>query len=239
MKNNNKFWDSEVKAGYYDIVLKNGLKKNKGIQSNYHNITFNEVFQRIFNSNKNLDYACGPGTFNGLYFKKLSCGYDISRQQIEYASKNYSSFNSIFTNNKTEVNQNAPFESITVIGLIEFLTDSEIIDEINYLYELLTTEGKLIITTPNYNNLFKFIMKIRYIFGNINYEDQTINKFNLKKIKNLLNETKFAQVRVEKIVSVGLVFSIFSHKIGIFMENLIRKYFLLNSGFILIVELKK
>lgn len=239
MKNKNKFWDSKVKSGYYDIVLKNGLKKNKGIQSNYHNLTFTKVLQRIVNSNKNLDYACGPGTFNGLYFKKLSIGYDISRKQINYANKKYSSLNLIFTNNKSEVNLNAPFESITVIGLIEFLTDSEIIDEIDYLYELLTTNGKLILTTPNYNNIFRFIMKIRYIFGNINYEDQTINKFNSKRIKNLMSETKFTQVRVEKIVNVGFIFSIFSHKIGTFIENVIRKYFLLKSGFILIVELKK
>ena len=37
------FWDKVLPADYYDRVLNNGLAKNRGIQSNWHNITFLKV----------------------------------------------------------------------------------------------------------------------------------------------------------------------------------------------------
>ena len=37
------FWRNEIKEGYYDKILINGLDQNKGIQANWHNITFQKV----------------------------------------------------------------------------------------------------------------------------------------------------------------------------------------------------
>ena len=55
----NNFWESELEAGYYDKVLEEGLKKNKGIQANWHNITQLYVRKYIKNDSNHLDYACG------------------------------------------------------------------------------------------------------------------------------------------------------------------------------------
>ena len=34
------FWDDILPSNYYDKNLKIGLRKNRGIQSNWHNLTF-------------------------------------------------------------------------------------------------------------------------------------------------------------------------------------------------------
>ena len=54
----NNFWESELEAGYNDKVLEEGLKKNKGIQANWHNKTQLYVRKYIKNDSNHLDYAC-------------------------------------------------------------------------------------------------------------------------------------------------------------------------------------
>ena len=81
----NDFWESTLESGYYDKVLSEGLKKNKGIQPNWHNITFLHIKKYIKNNHKHLDFACGPGTFIGRYVTAQSIGVDIASAQIEYA----------------------------------------------------------------------------------------------------------------------------------------------------------
>ena len=40
----NEFWIEDLEAGYYDKALNNGLRKKRGIQSNWHNTTFKNLF---------------------------------------------------------------------------------------------------------------------------------------------------------------------------------------------------
>ena len=37
------FWDKILPADYYDDIYNSGLSKNRGIQSNWHNITFLKI----------------------------------------------------------------------------------------------------------------------------------------------------------------------------------------------------
>ena len=71
----NEFWIEDLEAGYYDKVLNNGLRKKRGIQSNWHNTTFKKVSDHIKNE-VHLDYACGPGTFTGIYTNSKSICVD-------------------------------------------------------------------------------------------------------------------------------------------------------------------
>ena len=96
--------------------------KKRGLQSNYHP-HLKKFPQRIISSQHNLDYACGPGTLLGKYFKSRNgIGYDTSKKQIEFALRKYKSSVNNFTYDIEVVNKNSPYESITVLGLIEFLT---------------------------------------------------------------------------------------------------------------------
>ena len=86
----NKFWDDELPASYYDDNLISGLNKNRGIQANWHNITFQKVKSLMPQTGKLLDYACGPGSLIGNYLNLDSVGVDISINQINVANSKYS-----------------------------------------------------------------------------------------------------------------------------------------------------
>ena len=47
----NNFWQDQIPSGYYDEILLKGLNTGRGIQSNWHNITFLEVSMTAFVSN--------------------------------------------------------------------------------------------------------------------------------------------------------------------------------------------
>ena len=52
-------------------------------------------------------------------------------------------------------------------------------------------------------------------------------------------ETGFNEIKIKKIVNLGILPSIFSRKLGLIVENLIGKIFSNCFGFILIAEAKK
>ena len=81
------FWDEQFPHDYYDKNLLKGLSINRGLQSNWHNITFLLVKKNIKTNANHLDYACGPGSFIGLYLENNCIGVDISKKQIEYAKE--------------------------------------------------------------------------------------------------------------------------------------------------------
>ena len=85
----NNFWTDILEPGYYDKVLLNGLNKKRGIQANWHNLTFTYISQFLNPGKKHLDYACGPGTLIGNYSFSESVGVDISDKQINFAKKKY------------------------------------------------------------------------------------------------------------------------------------------------------
>ncbi len=239
MQEKDNFWEDNFEPGYYDIILNSGLDKKRGLQSNYHHLTLKEVSTRIISSQHNLDYACGPGTLIGKYFKSKGIGYDVSKKQIEFALRKYKSSLNNFTYDIKEVNKNSPYETITVLGLIEFLTPEESVELINYFYELLQPKGKLIITTPNYKLSMKTILKTFYILGHKNYSVITKSKYTKKSLENLLNETKFNKFEVDKILNLGIFASVFSHKIGEAFEKILRKTFNWSLGLLLIAEVEK
>lgn len=239
MQEKNNFWEDSFEPGYYDIILNSGLDKKRGLQSNYHHLTLKEVSTRIISSQHNLDYACGPGTLLGKYFKSKAIGYDVSKKQIEFALRKYKSSVNNFTYDIEVVSKNSPYESITLIGLIEFLTPKESVELINHFYELLEPKGKLIITTPNYKLSMNTMLKILYILGHKNYSLITKSKFTKKTLENLFKETKFNKFKVDKILTLGIFVSIFSHKLGEAFEKILRKIFNSNLGLLLIAELEK
>lgn len=216
------FWEENLDPGYYDKILETGLSKRKGIQSFWHNTTFNLVKNYIGKSTKHLDFACGPGSFTGRYLETYSLGFDISSNQIDYARIKFSSKNNCnFVNEKTIVTKQAPYDTITVLGLIEFLDDKEVVHLIDELYSLLNNGGKLIMTTPNYQLPMKILIYFTSNFGKIDYNTTFINKFNVKKIEKILLETNVNNFTISKYMNVGIVFSLFSHQFG----NLIQEFF--------------
>ena len=232
----NKFWE-ELPSGYYDLILKKGLDKNRGIQANWHNITFLEVRKNIDNTKNHLDYACGPGTFIGLYDLPNSTGVDISEKQINYALDKYSNLGDFRVINKEEL-KNSKFDVISIIGLFEFIDDQEIKNLINFLSQILNDDGKILITTPNYGGFMIILEKLLNLFGPINYKNQHINRLNKKRLLNLLKETEFKKIKIKKFLNLSVFTSLVNIKLAIKLENYISKLFRNFFGFILLIELK-
>lgn len=237
MKN---FWENKIPIGYYDLIVRKGLENNRGIQACWHNLTYIKTSQIIYGSKEHLDYACGPGTLIGNYTKSNSLGVDISANQINYAKNNYLDKGQFKTlddfNLKKNINK---FDAITVIGLFEYLKDSEIIDLLNELYRILNDKGKLIITTPNYGGSMYLIDKLLNFFGPVDYGLENINKFSKKRIYKLIDGLNKWDINISMFNNIFLFFALFNLKFAVRINNFFEKLTKNKMGFLLLIELSK
>jgi 2-polyprenyl-3-methyl-5-hydroxy-6-metoxy-1,4-benzoquinol methylase len=235
-----EFWNENLDIGYYDKILTTGLKNNRGIQANWHNLTFLKV-KKYLNSNiKHLDYACGSGTLIGVYSEADSIGYDISSRQVVYANTNYKQKANFYMTDELDYLKNEnKYDVITVLGLLEFLSTEDNIDIINNLHGLLKPNGKLILTTPNFTSTMFLLEKIVNLIGGISYENQHISKLNKAKLEKLLNKTKFKIINVDKFINFPVFLSFISIKFATPLNNLIEKVTFNKCGYLLMAELKK
>ena len=157
---------------------------------------------------KVLDIGCGPGTFIGsLKSQKpqLYCvGIDFSNQQILYARQSYpqATFHcrDIYDPN-IDSEFLCAFDTVTIIEVIEHIERSEAIAMLKRTKELIKPSGKLIITTPNYHSLWGGVEKLVNFFGEVNYQDQHINKYSSLKLCNDLDEAGFKDIRINSFLS--------------------------------------
>ena len=234
----NNFWEDDLSAGYYDTILKKGLVKKRGVQSFWHLTTLKKISKYLKNDLDHLDYACGPGTLIGLFSNSNSTGVDIAEKQINFAKLNYSNKGSFLQIKDFDFNEKK-YDVITVIGLIEFIEDSEVIKLIQKLERCLKINGKIILTTPNYSGLMNFYEYILNRVGNVDYKLEHINKKNAKSSKLLFSTLENYECSVKKFLNISIVFATFSHKIASMVEKLISKIFNNYFGSLIIVELVK
>jgi SAM-dependent methyltransferase len=237
----NKFWENTVPQGYYDNVLISGLERGKGIQPNWHNITFLEVANYVEEDFEHLDYACGPGTFIGQYLVNKSTGVDISADQINYANKKYGKKASFYTLRQYEKNfpSDDSIDIVTIIGLLEFITTQETIVLLNNIYKLLKPGGKVVVTTPNYKSNMKHLVKIVNTFGGVGYNHQHISKLDEKSLDDIFKLSNFNKFKINKFLNFGVFFSFLSIKIGRNTNNFVKKYLFPNKGYLLLGILEK
>lgn len=236
---NKKIW-LELEVGYYDQIIKSGLIKNRGIQANWHNLTYKNVLQEIGEGGILLDYASGSGTFIGRYYKvKDAIGVDISKDQIGYSKIEFPQYT--FLNSKDFYIDDYLnyFDVITILGLIEFLNTEQVDNLLAELKKCLKPGGKLIITTPNYSLLMRLYLVLLSRLKPNNYEPYTVNKLNSKVVNLISKSWNFKSYEVKKIVSLGVFFSFISIDFGIMIDQFIQKIFRNGVGYILLITLKK
>tara|TARA_B100002052_G_scaffold72611_1_gene65817 strand:- start:1460 stop:2173 length:714 start_codon:yes stop_codon:yes gene_type:complete len=235
----NNFWDEKFPPDYYDKNLNFGLSKKRGIQSNWHNITFLSVKEKIKINSKHLDYACGPGSFIGIYLQNQSIGVDISKNQIKFAKKKYGDKGKFFEINEFDFNKyESFFDSVSAIGLFEYLDDEETILFLNEMDKILKPGGKLIITTPNYGLPMKILEKALHILGPVDYSSEHKNKHNFKSLSKLMESSSFS-FKINKLLNIGITFSFINLNIGIIINKLIEKITFKKFGFLLFVLAQK
>ena len=233
----NQFWEETLSEGYYDVITVKGIKRNRGLNATWHNFTNLKVKHLINNKGKHLDYACGPGTLIGLYSHANSTGYDIAKLQIEYANSKYKNHKSEFTYYEDKV-FNKTYDVITIMGLFEYLEEIDILNLLKKLKNSLSQNGKIIITTPNYNSLIRILEIFSNFFGSVNYSKVNINKLNKKKLTKIISKTDYKINKIHKFLNFGVLFSVFSLKTGIKVENIVLKTFKNFFGYLLFVEIE-
>ena len=234
-----KFWN-ELEVGYYDKAISQGMKKGRGIQANWHNLTFLKVKKLLSANESHLDYACGSGTFIGRYLNQNSIGVDISKSQIDYAQKKYNKNSRFLTvdefNFKDYKNS---FDTITVLGLFEFIDDDEVNHLLNKFYSLLKDGGKIIITTPNFNKLLSLALKFSRSLGYVDYSIEHNKRVGINSMNKLFIASQFEKVTISKIINLGIFFSFINIKLGTFIEKIIENLFRNNIGFLYLIEIRK
>ena len=86
---------------------------------------------------------------------------------------------------------------MSILGLFEFINDEDILEVIAKLKTTLKKNGKILITTPNFNSSISTLSKLSSFIGGIDYREQHINKFNEKKARALLEGTDFTNVKID------------------------------------------
>jgi SAM-dependent methyltransferase len=235
-----EFWSQKFETGYYDKILQNGLLKKRGLQPGWHNITFLKLKKYVLVESVHLDYACGPGTFIGVYIKNDSIGFDLSKDQISYANDKYGKygkFNSILDSDIS--NYKNHFDVITIAGLLEFLTIKDAIQLISNLQKSLKKDGRIILTTPNYGGFFAVLQKIVYLFSDVNYNSELITKYSSIKVKTLLSEGSFKNVAVKKFMTIGWLFSIINLNLGSKVNEIFERLTNNKIGYLFLIEIKR
>ena len=236
MISNNTFWENNIDSGYYDKILIEGLKKQKGTQTNWHYLTFKKIRKYISYDDKHLDYGCGPGTFIGLFSSANSLGYDIDKKQILYAKSKYKSIKSDFTNNLETVFEEAPYDVVSIIGLLEFLDSKETEKLFDTIRKITRKNSKLILTTPNFNLFFKSALYFSNFFNLVDYSDVTKSMYTQSTLDKTLS-LYFKDYKIEKILNFGVFLSFFSLRFAEKFEHLIEKTFKNRFGSILLVSI--
>ena len=214
--------------------------KKKGVRSAWHHAKFDFVRQNINIKNKHLDIGCGPGTFLSLLNNRYSFGVDISKNQIKYANKKYSSKSRKFFcyKNKLPFKKNS-LDSISMIELIEHLPVKHTKQILNNCHSCLKKNGEIYITTPNYLSLWPILELFLNLISDLSYEHQHITKFNKFNVKKIINPKKFEIKNINSFILFGPFLSFISF-------NLYKKFSLIDKvltkifpGYLLFLKIKK
>lgn len=233
------FWNNQITPGYYDQLIKDGINKNKGIQANWHNITFSKVKEYFSGNESHLDYACGSGTLVGMYVDVNSIGVDISDNQISYAKKKYPSKTFIELSSFDFDKYENSFDVVSILGLLEFINFSDANELLKNVYKILKKDGKLLISTPNFASSVSFISYLNSFFGGMSYSKQHIGKYNKKTLEKLIKNSDFTIYKIEKIINLGIIFSFLSLAAGKKVNDILSKITKNRLGFLLFAEISK
>lgn len=236
-----EFWENILPTGYYDEVLVAGLNNKRGIQAGWHHITFSTIKNKIRKNSTHLDYACGPGTFIGIYLSnERSTGVDIANDQIQYANEKYSSKGKFIDIGNFDFEKHSEeFDEITVLGLMEFINENDFVELIIKLQDMLKPKGKIYFTTPNFRFGMKTLDRVLNVFGKVGYSDEYTSKYTKKKLNSLLNENNIMNFKILKFLNFGFIMSFFSLNYGLVANNFIGKLFFNYFGFLLLLEIEK
>lgn len=171
-----------IPIGYYQQVVETG----NPIRRAWHLQKFQRVLECLPKTpgQSILDIGCFAGTFLSLLpqssFSRQT-GVDILEKQVAYANERfgtpYRSFR--YISHIADLAQiDEMFDCVTLIEVIEHLTEDEIRELFRQISDKLTTNGRLVLSTPNYASCWPLLEIVVNRLSEVSYEEQHITKFN-------------------------------------------------------------
>jgi hypothetical protein len=114
---------------------------------------------------------------------------------------------------------------------MEFINETELIELIFKLRDMLKPKGKIYFTTPNFRIGMKTLNIMLNVFGKVDYTDEYTCKYTKKKLCSLLKENNIENFKIMKFLNLAFIMSFFSLNLGLNSNNLIGRLFFNFFGF--------
>lgn len=191
-------YETEIPAGFYDRIY----QRRRGMRYAWHDLKFRSVVEHLGRPNRVLDVGCGPGTFIGNHLDGVDAlGVDLSPAQIAYAAETYGSPCHRFSTQTVAglVAAGERFDAVTMIELIEHLPADEAVRLLADARSLLTSDGLLVVTTPNYASLWPLIEVAVNALSPVSYVEQHVNKYRRGLFTAHLTAAGYREVKVSTV----------------------------------------
>jgi SAM-dependent methyltransferase len=223
-------YDRAIPAGFYDEIH----QRKAGVRFFWHDLKFRAVAARLAGAGKVLDIGCGPGTFIGNYLGGVDClGIDFSAPQIDYANRRYGTAGHRFST-QVPAGLDACFDAITMIELIEHLPPAEARRLLAEARGLLSPQGRLVVTTPNYRSLWPVIEWGVNLVSRVGYEQQHVNKYGRGQLAAELAQAGYGEVTVGTAVGLAPFAAVFGRQPAQWLDAVERSIGYLGCGNLLI-----
>tara|TARA_B100001559_G_C16462806_1_gene604996 strand:- start:662 stop:1336 length:675 start_codon:yes stop_codon:yes gene_type:complete len=155
--------------------------------ANYNSYIFSKIFKKKLNGHV-LDFGCGFGTFSIFIkekFNKNVIGYEINEQAKDILdTKNVEHIDSLDKYKES-------FDTVVSLNVLEHIENDT--EQIEYLYNLLADEGKLILYLPH-------SMKI---WSRLDEDVNHFRRYTKKDLVKKLKDNKFSIISSEYVDFIG------------------------------------
>ncbi|TAJ25784.1 MAG: class I SAM-dependent methyltransferase [Reyranella sp.] len=201
-------YETEISAGFYDRIY----RRRRGVRYSWHDLKFRSVVEHLDQPRRVLDVGCGPGTFIGNYLDGIDAlGVDLSAAQVAYASETYGTPTHRFVAQPVGAlaATGERFDAVTMIELIEHLAPEDAVRLLTDVRKLLSPDGLLVVTTPNYGSLWPLIELGVNAVSTVSYADQHINKYRRRQFANHLAQAGYRDVKVTTVLGFAPFAAVF------------------------------
>jgi len=223
-------YDKAIPAGFYDEIH----QRRAGIRFFWHDLKFRAVAARLAGATRILDVGCGPGTFIGNYLGGVEClGIDVSAPQIDYANRRYGTAEHRFST-QLLAGLDERFDAVTLIEVIEHLAPADARRLLAEVRGLLSPQGCLVVTTPNYRSLWPLIEWGVNLVSRVSYEQQHINKYARGRLAAELAQAGYTRIEVGTAVGLAPFAAVFGRQPAEWLDALERRIGHLGCGNLLV-----
>ncbi len=230
-------YEKQIPAGFYDEIY----RRKAGIRYCWHDLKFRSVAANLTQAKKLLDVGCGPGTFIGNYLSDIAAlGIDLSASQVDYANRHYSTNAHRFSIQSIEglVSSGESFDAVTMIELVEHLAPDYVARLFTQARRLLSPDGILVVTTPNYRSLWPILEWGINFLSPVSYEQQHTNKYHRDRLVGELAAAGYRSVTIETAVGLAPFTAVLGLKSAQWLHALETKMGHLNCGNLLLAVAK-